>query len=378
MKRLLIIIPALIVFLITSIFFVITSTGGSSLSKPNDLPSYRDDVVVSESNTLSISSLSLAAVGDILIHDRVYENAEVKNGYDFMPMLASVQDEMKNADITIANQETVIGGTSLGLSSYPSFNSPYEVGDALKASGVDIVSMANNHTLDRGEKALQNAIKYWDKIGVLYTGSYLSPKDKEKIRTIERNNISVAFLAYTYGTNGIRPPADKPYLVNYIDKDKIAKDIEEAKKVADAIVVSMHFGNEYERFPNELQMSLSSFIAESGADIILGHHPHVLQPVEWVNTADGRKVFVAYSLGNFLSGQKYDYKDIGGVLKLQIEKRKFRGDSTIKVTQPSFFPTFVDKGYIVKPLNEAKPMLVNEINQHMSQWVPELKVSSQK
>lgn len=378
MKRIIIVIPALMIFLITSIIFILSSTGGSSLSQPKDHSSYRDDIAVSESNTVSISSISLAAVGDILIHARVYENAEVENGYDFMPMLNAVQDEMKNADITFANQETVIGGTSIGLSTYPSFNSPQEVGDALKAAGVDIVSMANNHTLDRGEKALQNAIKHWQDIDMLYTGSYLSPEDQNRIRTIEKEDISVAFLAYTYGTNGIRPPANKPYLVNYIDKEKIAADIQEAKKIADTIVVSMHFGNEYERLPNEFQMDLSSFIAESGADIILGHHPHVLQPVEWLDTTDGRKVFVAYSLGNFLSGQKFNFKDIGGILKLHIEKRQFRGESTIKVTNPSFFPTFVEKDYKVKPLHEAKPELLDEINQHMSQWVPELKVPSQK
>lgn len=374
MKTKFIVICALVVFLATSVTFLLLSTGGESLSEPKNLSSYRDDLAVAENNTVSLSSISLSAVGDILIHDRVYENAETNNGYDFMPMLEAVKSEMEKADITFANQETVIGGTSIGLSSYPSFNSPQEVGDALKESGVDIVSMANNHTLDRGEKALQNAFKHWNEIGMLYTGSYLSPEDQSKIRTIKKDDITVAFLAYTYGTNGIRPPADKPYLVNYIDKQKIAKDIQEAESISDAVVVSMHFGNEYERLPNNFQLELSSFIAESGADIILGHHPHVLQPVEWINTTDDRKVFVAYSLGNFLSGQKNNYKDIGGILTLDIEKKKFRGETSVRVTSPSFFPTFVEKGYIVKPLNESKPELLDEINQHMSQWVPELKV----
>ncbi|MCA0986475.1 CapA family protein [Guptibacillus algicola] len=377
MKKKFIVICAIVVFLAFSVTFLLMNTEGSSLSEPKDHPSYREDTAITESNTVSLSSISLSAVGDILIHDRVYENAETKNGYDFMPMLEAVQSEMEQADITFANQETVIGGTAIGLSSYPSFNSPQEVGDALKETGVDIVSMANNHTLDRGEKALQNAIEHWKEIGMLYTGSYLSEEDQSKIRTIKKDDITVAFLAYTYGTNGIRPPANKPYLVNYIDKEKISKDIQDAKSISDAVVVSMHFGNEYERLPSNFQLDLSSFIAESGADIILGHHPHVLQPVEWINTTDGRNVFVAYSLGNFLSGQKFDYKDIGGILTLTIEKKNFRGETTVDVTSPAFFPTFVEKGYIVKPLNEAKPELLNEINEHMSQWVPELKVPKQ-
>ncbi|KMM37280.1 CapA family protein [Guptibacillus hwajinpoensis] len=347
----------------------------SAERKSLDLSTYNTDISPAKSNQpLTTSSITLAAVGDILIHDRVYEKAVEGNSYNFNPMLSKVQKQLQDADITFANQETVIGGTSIGLSSYPSFNSPTEVGDALKSSGVDIVSMANNHTLDRGEKAIQNAIKHWNKIGILYTGSYLSEKDRKEIRTIEQNGISVAFLAYTYGTNGIRPPSGKPYLVNYIDRELIKNDILAAKKEADAVVVSIHFGNEYERYPSNDQLALSSDIAEAGADLILGHHPHVLQPLEWIETSDDRKVLVAYSLGNFLSGQRMDYKDIGGILKVNIVKKEFRGISTITVTSPSFTPTFVDKNYHVNPLSEVNSELLNEINQHMKQWIPDLKV----
>ncbi|TKD69182.1 CapA family protein [Pseudalkalibacillus hwajinpoensis] len=356
-------------------FFLSRGDELSAERTPLDLSTYQNDISPAKSNqSLSNSSLTLAAVGDILIHDRVYEKAVEGRGYNFNPMLSKVQKQLQDADITFANQETVIGGTAIGLSSYPSFNSPTEVGDALKTSGVDIISMANNHTLDRGEKAIQNAIKYWNKLGILYTGSYASEKDRTKIRTIEQNGISIAFLAYTYGTNGLRPPSGKPYLVNYIDKKLMKKEILKAKKIADAVVVSIHFGNEYERYPNNDQLALSSFIAEAGGDLILGHHPHVLQPLEWIETTDNRKVLVAYSLGNFLSGQRKDYKDIGGILKVNIVKKQFRGNSTIILTSPSFTPTFVDKNYHVNPLSEVNPVLLKEINQHMKQWIPELQV----
>ncbi|MBN8209427.1 CapA family protein [Bacillus sp. NTK071] len=375
MKKITLSIVLLVIVVAALSFFL---SGGDELSAeraPLDLSTYQNDISPAKSNQpLSNSSLTLAAVGDILIHDRVYEKAVEGSGYNFTPMLSKVQKQLQDADITFANQETVIGGTSIGLSSYPSFNSPTEVGDALKASGVDIVSMANNHTLDRGERAVQNAIKYWNNIGILYTGSYASEKDRTQIRTIEENGISVAFLAYTYGTNGIRPPSGKPYLVNYIDKELIRKEILKAKEIADAVVVSIHLGNEYERYPNNDQLALSSYIAEAGADLILGHHPHVLQPLEWIETTDDRKVLVAYSLGNFLSGQRNDYKDIGGILKVSIVKNQFRGNSTITVTSPSFTPTFVDKDYHVNPLSEVNPVLLNEINQHMKQWIPELQV----
>lgn len=340
----------------------------------SDLQTYRNVSQNLEHASLDKSSVTLAAIGDILIHDRVYEKAVEGGGYNFNPMLQDVQNLLLDADITIANQETVIGGTTIGLSSYPAFNSPTEVGDALKNAGVDIVSMANNHTLDRGEKAIQNAIQHWKKIDMLYTGSYTSKKDREQIRTIEHNGITLAFLSYTYGTNGIRPPANKPYLVNYIDKKVMSRDIQNAKKQADGVVVSVHFGTEYERLPNHTQIELSSFLAEAGADLILGHHPHVLQPLEWIETKDDRKVLVAYSLGNFLSGQKGDYKDIGGMLKVEFAKEKFRGNTTFSVTSPSFTPTFVDKEYHVHPLKKVKPKRLNEINNHMSKWIPNLKV----
>ncbi|WP_347549168.1 CapA family protein [Pseudalkalibacillus hwajinpoensis] len=356
------------------VFFLLNQEDASPEHTPENLAAYRDDIRSTDTPSIGSSSLTLAAVGDILIHDRVYENAVEGSDYNFSPMLKGVQKYLESTDITFANQETVIGGTAIGLSSYPSFNSPTEVGDALKASGVDIVSMANNHTLDRGEKAIQNAIKHWNNLGILYTGSYASKEDRNKIRTIEHEGISVAFLAYTYGTNGISPPSGKPYLVNYIDKDLISKEIQEAKAIADTVVVSIHFGNEYERYPNHNQLSLASHIAEAGADLILGHHPHVLQPLEWIQTTDNRRVLVAYSLGNFLSGQRFDYKDIGGILKLTIKKEQFRGNSTITVESPSFTPTYVDENYHVTPLGESKPDLLEEINHHMKQWIPDLQV----
>src|SRR5699024_6454694 len=231
----------------------------------------------------NVREITLSALGDVLIHDRVYDVAETKDGYDFLPMTDHVKSYMGDATITFANQEAVIGGEKVGLSSYPSFNSPYEIGDALKEDGVDIVSMANNHTLDRGEEAIQSAISHWEEIDMMYTGAYKNNKDASRIRVIETDEgMDVAFIAYTYGTNGIDVPQGKEYLVNYIDKKQIKKDIKEARDEADVVVLSLHFGIEYERMPNNEQKELMQFAADEGVDITLGHHPHVLQPVEWV------------------------------------------------------------------------------------------------
>jgi poly-gamma-glutamate capsule biosynthesis protein CapA/YwtB (metallophosphatase superfamily) len=346
------------------------SLKGKNLAKGNHSYSYKTYK----------SSLHLAAIGDVLIHDRVYNDAKINNVYDFKPMFSQVKDLLQNPDITIANQESMAGGTEIGLSSYPSFNSPHEIADALKDAGVDIVSIANNHSIDRGEKGILSATAYYQKINLPYEGAFRSELDREQVRILSENGIKLGFLAYTYGTNGIPIPAGKNYLVNLIDEEKIKKDIENLKTQCDVVVVSMHWGIEYQRFPSKVQKDLAVKIANDGADIIIGHHPHVLQPMEWITRHDGKKTFVAYSLGNFLSGQVRDYKDIGGVLNIEIVKESLNNKVNISVQNPIFTPTYVSsqnlRHYKVIPLTDAATVgLQNvksidaEINKHMNQWL---------
>ncbi len=321
------------------------------------------------------TSATLRAVGDILIHARVYNKALTgPQQYDFTPMLENVKPFLDGADITIANQETMIGGTEIGLSTYPQFNSPVEIGTALKEAGVDLVTIANNHTLDRGEKAIMNALDHWDAINMAYTGSYRSEEDRSEIRILEKNGIEFSFLCYTYGTNGIPVPESKPYLVNLIDADLIKTEVEKAKQQSDVVVLSLHFGTEYERLPNEQQKYLAHEAASAGADIIIGHHPHVLQPPEWIERPDGKRTFVIYSLGNFLSGQKWDYKDIGGIVEIGVTKVVKGEEETITIEKPAFLPTYVDRNYIVHPMYQLKDKQkeYEETKQHMSRWIPEL------
>jgi poly-gamma-glutamate capsule biosynthesis protein CapA/YwtB (metallophosphatase superfamily) len=321
------------------------------------------------------TNLTLAAVGDILIHDTVYNKAKQQSGaYNFNPNFLPVKPYLTEPDITIANQETMIGGTQFGLSSYPSFNSPHEVGDALKENGVDLVTLANNHTLDRGEKIILSALNYWKEIDVMYTGAYVSPDDQQNIRLMKKNDITVSFLSYTYGTNGIPVPAGKDHLVNLIEAEKIKKDIQSAKELSDVSVVSLHFGNEYERMPNDFQKEIVKIVTEAGGDIIIGHHPHVLQPVRWETASDGSKTFVAYSLGNFLSGQRRNYKDIGGIVQLTVTKHVKGEETAIDLAEPKFLPTYVDRSFVIHPMKELPEMkhTYDGIKAHMKQWVPEL------
>lgn len=321
-------------------------------------------------------TVSLSAVGDILIHGTVYDSAKTPDGYDFGPMFEKVKPYLEQSDITVANSESIIGGSDIGLSSYPSFNSPFEVGDALKDAGVDVVAMANNHTLDRGTAAIENAINYWDQIGMQRTGSYLSGEERDQITVRTVNGITFSFLSYTYGTNGIPTPAGKEYLVNRIDKELIRKDLQHAKEHSEVAVLNLHFGDEYKPLPNEYQIDIARFAAENGADIILGHHPHVLQPPEWIETSDGRKVFIIYSLGNFLSGQNEIPRQIGTILTIDVEKKTGPDSTEISIQNPSFTNTFVkNKDYSwfeIDLLKNVHPDLNEQVKSHLSTWVSDL------
>ncbi|MFD1388835.1 CapA family protein [Oceanobacillus oncorhynchi subsp. oncorhynchi] len=360
-----------------------TPSTDSNISSPHS----QRNISLSEKETDWIHPhITISAIGDILIHDRVYDDAWDGETYNFKPMLAEAADYLREPEITVANQETIMGGESIGLSGYPNFNSPVEIGGALQDAGVDIVTMANNHTLDSGEEAIQNAIAYYQEIGMLYTGSFQSKKDQSEIRIVEtEQNISVAFLSYTYGTNGMPIPEGKPYLVNLIQREQIKEEVEKANELADATIISLHFGEEEARMPNQKQKNLAQYAADLGVDVVIGHHPHVLQPIEWLEGKEGNQTLVAYSLGNFLSGQYQFYNRIGGILEFDLVKE----EDEVLVQNPRFQPTFVEfeeeedgdtmKDIQVVPLEQASEEQIenlndvySEIQDHMTQWMPEL------
>ncbi|WP_409293119.1 CapA family protein [Peribacillus sp. SCS-37] len=330
-------------------------------------------------NKKAKTSAVIGAVGDILLHDVVYEDACRHNRCQFDQMFSGVKSYMQNPDLLIANQESMIGGSELGLSSYPSFNSPYEIADTLKRMGVDLVTISNNHSMDHGEKALQRAIAHYENINMPYTGAYKDKKDSGKLRIITKKGISFGFLSYTYGLNGNSLPAGKPYMVNLFTIDKALKDIREARTKVDAVVVSTHWGSEYERLPADDQKNWARMMAEAGADIIIGHHPHVLQPIEWIEHGDRRSLAV-YSLGNFLSGQFNDFKDIGGILSVTVSKEKTIEAARISIDSFQFTPTFTTssnrRNFRIFPLLEAEEMGLlrkkesyTETMAHMTRWI---------
>lgn len=303
------------------------------------------------------TTASIGAIGDILIHDRVYLDVKTVDQYDFEKILLPVQNLLREPDLCMANQESIAGGAEIGLSGYPSFNSPYDITDALMSAGVDIVNMANNHTLDKGERGIKSATNYYKKVGMPYVGAYPDKADAQKDRILNINGIRIGFLSYTYGTNGIKVPRGKEFLVNYLDEDKIIRDLKRIEKKVDITFVNAHWGIEYERNPSADQKRIARLMAENGADVIIGHHPHVLQPMEWIQSKQN-KTLVIYSLGNFLSGQVKDYKDIGGIVNLKLTKVYLPDEkNSTTVSDIQFTPTYMSssnqRNYQVLPFETA-------------------------
>ena len=317
----------------------------------------KNNIVDKDKNKVEVKEenyeASLIAVGDNLIHSSVFKDANKHanyNGYDFKPMITYIKDIVSNYDIGYFNQETILGGTELGLSDYPTFNSPYEAGDAMLDAGFNLVSLATNHTVDRGKKAVVNSCAYWkDKTDVLTSGSYCSDEERNEIKIAEVNNISYTMLNYTYGTNGM--PVSNDYLVNvwptdleindpdrdtkYQEYKKIVKeDIERVRDKVDVLIVAMHWGVEYTHTPTKYEVDMAEYLASLDVDLIIGTHPHVIQPVTWIDDT-----LVIYSLGNFISAQyqnqstcKYYKCTVGLMTSLKIEKSVKGEDVNIKIS----------------------------------------------
>lgn len=255
--------------------------------------------------------VSFYGVGDNLIHNCVYWQADkYKEGpdFDFKPMYERVADDIKSADISYINQETILGGTELTLSSYPLFNSPQELGRDMIDLGFDVFSHATNHVFDKGEKGIANTYEFYNDKDVLFVG--IHKKGEDNIKVMEKNGIKIAFLNYTYHTNGLSLSKDSNYYVPLADVDKMTDDIRRAKEMSDFVVMFVHWGNENHITPSEQQRTDAEKFADAGCDVIIGTHPHAIQPVELFD-----KTLVVYSLGNFISAQKSHVNLVGGTIK---------------------------------------------------------------
>lgn len=260
--------------------------------------------------------VSFMGVGDNLIHTGIFEEAQLEDGtFDFKPMFENVSADIEAADLAFINQETLLGGDEFGFSGYPAFNTPSDMAGNLNELGFDLVNGASNHSLDKGEKGVLNTLEIWDEQeDMVFTGVFDSQEERDAIPVIERDGVTFSFLAYTYGTNGIEP--DVSYRLNYFDEALITQDIERAKEVSDFVIVSAHWGEEHMLEPNEFQKNYAQLFTDLGVDVVIGTHPHVIQPVEWMEGENGNQTLVVYSLGNFLSAMSTGTENnmLGGMI----------------------------------------------------------------
>ena len=266
----------------------------------------------------------VAAAGDNLIHYSVYKNAEAYAGgvgYDFKPIYENVRYIIEAADVAILNQETIIsqsnevrganGGALL-------FNSPPEVADAVIDLGFDVFTMANNHLLDYGTQGLEESIRFWNEKAeendLTVLGAYLNEEDSENIRIREVNGVKIAFLAYAEHLNGFSIPEDSSLrVILNSEEDVIERQIKKADELADAVIVSAHWGVEDTNVVSEDRIELANKMVNWGADVILGCHTHTAETMEWITRADGTKGFVFYSMGNFVCAQTDNFNLVGEI-----------------------------------------------------------------
>ena len=355
--------------LVLALFVVISSCIGWYLQRGDSLDNRSINISYQTVNTKKETYASMVMVGDALIHGTVYGTAHRYanyNGYDFKPMLEHIKERVKDYDLAYYNQETILGGTELGLSTYPLFNSPYEVGDAFIDAGFNLVSLATNHTIDKGERGVLNSRNYWNQqADVLAAGSYSSFEERDKVVIKEVNGIKYAFLSYTTYTNGLIVPTGKEYLVNVYDEDLIKEEIARYRDQVDLLMVAMHWGTEYMTYPTNEQKEISEYLASLGVDLIIGCHPHVIEPIEYIDDT-----LVIYSLGNFISSQIGVERLTGLMLSLNIKKEEYHGKTTISFEDIEGTLIYTDRnnGYIVYPYDMLTDNILNNYETYYEKY----------
>lgn len=363
MKKKILLILILTILVILGVYFVQTKWNHDEVSQNSENVSQEKEEVEQPKEDITIN---MTVAGDVLCHNTNFFDAynASTDSYDFSYSFEDIKKYFDNADIAIGTLEANFAGKAAGYSNYPLFNAPEQLATDLKELGFDILATANNHCLDKGFSGMVNTLAELDKAGIEHMGTYATEEDSEKYLIKDVNGIKMAFLDYTYGTNGIELPKGKEFAINMIDKDKIKKDIENVKKEnvekenVDVVCVNMHWGQEYKLTPTSEQEELADFLFQNGADLILGSHTHCLEPMEkrTVTMPDGttKDGFVIYSLGNFMSGQKADNSRQSVILDIKLTKAG--KDGKISIDSVTYTPIYMYNYYTSKSAHRFKVM----------------------
>lgn len=288
-------------------------------------------------------SLTLTMVGDNLLHIPVSNSGRQPDGkYNYDHLFQHIKKDIKRADLSMINQEVILAGSQFGISGYPSFNGRYEVGNAIAKAGFRVVLHATNHSMDQGAAGVRSCVKRWEEKhpDVMVTGMYDSRKKQNKITFFKKNGIRVAILNYTYGTNGYSLPSDMPFAVNLLSRDRVREDVKKAKKKADFIVVCPHWGTEYYTGIDYMQKAWTKYFLSLGVNLVIGTHPHVIEPVQWKKDKKGHKMLVYYSLGNFMNstvnrGPNTGKQFCSGMAKVTLQRQ---ADGSVEIARAGFVP----------------------------------------
>ena len=293
---------------------------------------------------------TIIMVGDMLMHTPVNDSGKQEDGsYNYDHLFANVQSVVQEADLALVNQEVIISGRDAGLKGYPRFNSAFELGDSLVDAGFDVILHATNHAMDMGKEGLLRCVEFWESTypEVDVVGIYDAEETAAEICITEVEGIRIAILNYTYGTNGIALPEDMPYAVDMWDEDAIRADIASAKEQADFIIVCPHWGKEYVFEEIKKQQKWAQFLADEGVDLCIGTHPHVIEPVKWINGKDGNEMLVYYSIGNFVNATSGTASGVAARMlgaMAQITVTMEEGECTIKEYDALPLVAHVEKG----------------------------------
>ncbi|MCR5388658.1 MAG: CapA family protein [Lachnospiraceae bacterium] len=315
--------------------------------------------------------ISVVMVGDMLLHDRIEKYAKTEDGsYDYTSLFTYTKSDIESADLAIVNEEVIIGGEELGVSGYPAFNAPFEFADALADCGFDVICHATNHALDKGGKGILNCLSNWEEnypdIEVL--GIHDSKDDQDNLYIFEKNGIRVAVLNYTYGTNGISLPSDMPYGVDYLSESAVTEDIKRAEEEADFTVVCPHWGTEYRLDPDSYQEKWAEIFVKNGVDLVLGTHPHVIEPVDLIEDEEtGNRMLTFYSLGNYVNwtsgtGEGVSNRMLGLMAKVTLKKDE-AGNTIIEEYDAVPLVSHVESGFgkiTVYPLSDYTEELASK------------------
>lgn len=343
MKKIIVCLIALLCVFSTACAFDVDIPFAESLETVQGLQAESADT---PEKNIEYKKISFLGAGDNIVYFGTVRDAQkcaVAGGrpYNFKPIYSEVAHLIESADIAFINQETLMCGEGYNFTYYPTFNGPQDMGHDLAELGFDVVGIANNHMLDKGSLGLQKTIEFWDTVPVTLIGGYKNEEDYNNIRVHEKDGIKIAFLAYTEMTNGLSPSARYDTYIPYLKKADLEGQVAAAKAKADLVFVSVHWGDEGAFKPNNTQKTYAKRLADCGVDVIIGHHPHVVQPVEWIEGQNGHKTLCYYSLGNFMAEQAYAYNMVGGMVAFDIVSID-GGKPTIENAQ--FIPTVFDWG----------------------------------